>query len=83
MKKPKLVAPLREAWRWHSMRILAFIAALPVVWANLPPETKQLLSELVPAQYHAWVITVVALAGMWFRLRPQSPQPPQSPERGE
>lgn len=72
MNKPRIVANWRQAWRWHSTQALAFIAMAPVIWAELPPEAKLMLSELVPAQYHPMIITAVALVGIILRLRDQS-----------
>ena len=72
MQKPRIVKNWRDAWKWHSTQALAFIALAPMIWAELPPEAKELLTGLVPAQYHSVIITIVAVVGIVLRLRDQS-----------
>lgn len=72
MKKPRIVANWREAWRWHSTQALTFIALAPVIWPQLPPEAQAFITTLVPAEYHPAIITAVALVGIVLRLRDQS-----------
>ena len=54
----------RQAWKWFSVQALTVLALIPVVWAQLPPETH----ALVPEVARQWVITGVALAGIVGRL---------------
>lgn len=72
MKKPRIVANWREAYRWHSTQALTFIALAPVIWAELPPEAQAFITALVPAEYHPAIITIVAVVGIVLRLRDQS-----------
>lgn len=72
MKMPKLVSNWKEAWKWNSMQALTFIAALPLIWVQLPPEAHAFLSGLIPEQYHPLIITLVASVGAVLRLRDQS-----------
>lgn len=60
----KLVDDAKQAWRWFSMWALGVLAALPLVWAELPPETH----ALIPDAVRPWIITAVALAGIAGRL---------------
>lgn len=64
----RLVRNWREAWKWHSAQILALIAVLPAIWAELPLEIK----ALIPEAWLPWVLAGVALAGVIGRLRDQS-----------
>ena len=59
-----LVENARNAWRWFSMQALAFLAVVPVIWFQLPPETQQ----LIPDAAKPWIVTGVALAGMAGRM---------------
>lgn len=70
--KPKLVRNWRSAWKWHSTRILAAIAVLPIVWMELPPEVKM----LVPASWQPWIFSGIALAGIIGRIKDQGTDKP-------
>lgn len=72
MKKRRIVANAREAWKWHSVQILSFIAAAPFIWDSLPARAQNFLMELVPSASHDLVITIVAVVGIVLRLRDQS-----------
>lgn len=61
------VSNWRSAWRWFSVQVLAVLAVLPLVWAELPPDVQAWLPE-------AWrpaVLTALALAGIVARLKAQ------------
>lgn len=66
-----MVKDWKRAWRWHSTQALAFVGLAPLVWMELPPEAKEYVAGLVPADYHPLIITVVALVGIIGRLRDQ------------
>lgn len=66
-----MVKDWKRAWRWHSTQAFTFIALAPLVWMELPPEAKEYVAGLVPADYHPLIITVVALVGIIGRLRDQ------------
>jgi hypothetical protein len=59
-----LVHGWRQMWRWFSVQALAAIAALPVVWAALPPDLK----AAVPDGWLIWIAAAVALAGVVGRV---------------
>lgn len=60
----RLIPEWRKAWRMFSMQALALIAALPLVWAELPPE----ITAMVPASWRPWIMAALALGGMAGRL---------------
>lgn len=64
MKKPTPVSDWRRAWRWFSVQVLAAIAALPFVWAYIPPEVQ----AWVPEAWRPWILAAMALAGIAGRL---------------
>ncbi len=76
MKKPRLVANARRAWRWHSMQILFIIAVHEQLWAGLPLRVQEFIIARVPDTLEDWIITILAVAAMILRLRPQTEQNP-------
>lgn len=65
----QFVDDVRRAWRWFSVQAMTFLALLPIVWEQLPPETQ----DLVPPAYRPWAITIVAVAGILGRTIKQAP----------
>jgi anti-sigma-K factor RskA len=63
----KLIPEWRSAWRWYSVQALAIIAALPIVWASLPPEWQ----AEVPSEWIKVMVVVVAIAGILGRVLQQ------------
>lgn len=63
----RLVADARRAWTWFSMWALAACAALPLLWEMLPPD----VVAVIPHEWRAWMLAIIALAGMIGRLVPQ------------
>lgn len=63
----KLVDNAKQAWKWHSVQLLAVIAVLPQVWQELPEEAK----AWIPVEHRMWVVTALAVAGVVLRLRKQ------------
>lgn len=63
----KLVADWRKAWKWHSTQVLALMAAMPVVWMQLPPDVK----EMVPDAWMPYIVSVIAVGAIVGRLRDQ------------
>lgn len=59
-----LVKNWRKAWRMYSAQALAAVAALPVIWMELPPDIK----ALIPPKLTAYIIPAVAIAGLVGRL---------------
>lgn len=60
----KLIPEWRKSWRMFSMQALAFVAALPLLWYELPPEVK----AMIPDDWHPFILTGIAVAGMIGRL---------------
>lgn len=63
----KLVPDWKEAWRWHSTRAFAALAALPLVWSQLPPD----VTDMLPEAYEPAVLAVLALGGLVGRMKDQ------------
>ena len=63
----RLVDDARRAWTWFSMWALAALAALPLLWEALPPE----VVAVIPHEWRAWILAIIAVAGMIGRLVPQ------------
>ena len=55
-----LVPDWRKAWRWFSVQAFAFLAVIPVVWMNLPPDVK----AMVPDSWNQWIFLVISLAAV-------------------
>lgn len=55
----RLIPHWRAHLRSYSAMALAALAALPLIWAQVPPE----LIALIPPDWLKWIITGVALAG--------------------
>lgn len=68
MKRPRLVQNWKKAWRWHSTQALAALTLLPVLWIELPADLK---SE-IPEEWMPYVVSAVALGGLFGRLKDQS-----------
>jgi len=63
----KLVQNWRKAWKWHSTQLLAIIAALPLIWMQLPPDVK----DMVPDGWHPYIMAAIAAGAIVGRLRDQ------------
>ena len=59
-----LIEDWKSAWRWYSMRLMAAIAVLPLVWPMIPPEVQAWL----PEAYRPWVLVALAIGGIAGRL---------------
>ena len=68
----KFVSNAASAPRWLSMRILALVAALQVVWETMPPDAL----ALIPAEWRGYITLVLVLAAMFGRLVDQGTMPP-------
>lgn len=64
----KLIPEWREAWRMNSMQIYAVIAAIPLIWMELPQEVK----DIIPPTWQPYILAGIAVAGMIGRLRDQT-----------
>jgi hypothetical protein len=77
----RLVANWTQAWRWLSVQALLFLTLAPIIWAELPPEAK----DLIPEAWRPWIIAVVAVAGIIGRVKDQGSTalPPQDSQGEE
>lgn len=64
----KLIQNWREAWKMHSVQVYALLAALPLVWMEIPDEVKQ----SIPEGWRLAIISILAVAGAILRLRDQT-----------
>lgn len=60
----RMVPEWRQSWRLLSVQALALLAALPLAWAELPPDIK----DMIPAEWRPWIVSVLAVAGIAGRL---------------
>ena len=60
----KIIPDWRKAMRSYSAMALAFVAFIPVLWAELPPE----IVAMIPAEWHKWIVVTVATAGLIGRF---------------
>ncbi len=65
----KLVPDWRRVWRYYSTQALIAIAALPMIWMEIPPDIR----DLFPEAWRPWAVTAVALSGILGRLIAQRP----------
>ena len=83
----RLVADAAQWWRWHSSRVFALLAVLPVVWASSPD-----LQAMIPPKWAASIGAGISLLGLVGRVvkqgadpvTPTVPQPfdSQTPDKG-
>lgn len=64
MNRPRMVRNARSALRWFSTQAFIALAALPVVWAQLPPDVKNML----PEGWEPYLLTAIAVSGVVGRL---------------
>ena len=64
-----MVEDWKRAYRWFSVRTLAAIAVLPLVWPMIPADVQAWL----PETYRPWVLVALALGGIAGRLIDQKP----------
>lgn len=60
----RMVQDARRAWRWFSVQMLAALAAMPLIWAAIPPDVQAFL----PPEWRPWVLAAMAVAGIAGRL---------------
>lgn len=60
----KLVSDWRDVWRYYSTQVLAGLAILPVAWAELPPDVR----DLLPEEWRPWALAGLAMAGLAGRV---------------
>jgi di/tricarboxylate transporter len=65
----RLVENAAAAWRWASVQVLAVLAVLPIVWAEMPDEIRAML----PPEWHPWILSALAVGGIVGRLIKQTP----------
>jgi hypothetical protein len=60
----RLVPNASKAWRWFSIQLLTFTAALQVAWETLPPEAL----AVIPVDWRGYITLGLILAAMVGRL---------------
>jgi hypothetical protein len=63
----KLIKDASRAWRFFSVQAMAVLAALPLVWQQIPPDVQ----DMLPPDWRPWVLTAIAIGGIIGRLVPQ------------
>lgn len=63
----KLVDDWKNAWKWVSVHAFLVLAALPLVWLQLPQDVKNML----PEAWRPWVLTAIAIGGILGRIKDQ------------
>ena len=64
----KVVSDWRNVWKYYSTQALLGLAALPIVWMELPADVK----AMVPSEWHAWIVSGIAVAGAASRYLKQA-----------
>lgn len=64
----KVVSDWRNVWKYYSTQALIALAALPIVWAELPPDVK----DLIPHDWRGWIFSGIAVAGAASRYVKQA-----------
>ena len=64
----RIVSDWRNVWKYYSTQALVLIAALPIVWMEIPADVK----AMVPSEWHGWIVSGIALAGAASRLIKQA-----------
>ena len=60
----KLVENWKQCWRWFSVRALAAIVALPIVWPMLPADVR----AWMPESWEPYALMTIAAGGIIGRL---------------
>lgn len=64
----KLVSDWRNVWKYYSTQALIALAALPVIWMELPDDIK----VMIPLAWHGWIVSGIAVAGAASRVVKQA-----------
>lgn len=64
----KLIPNAGKAWRMYSVQALTALAALPLIWEQMPLEIK----ALIPADWNPYILAGIAVAGVAGRLLDQT-----------
>lgn len=64
----KLIDNASTAWKLFSVQALTVLAALPVVWSQLPPDVQAML----PEKWRLFALTAIALGGLVGRMIDQN-----------
>lgn len=68
----KLIPKWREGWRMYSVQALTALAALPLIWEQMPMDIK----AIIPAEWNPYILAAIALAGVAGRLLDQTGEKP-------
>lgn len=64
----KMIPKWRQAWRMYSVQALTALAALPLIWEQMPLEVK----AIIPADWNPYILAGIAVAGVAGRLLDQT-----------
>lgn len=59
---------IEKPWRLWSVQIFAILAAIPVVWAELPADWK----AMIPEGWNPYIVAAIAVGGIVARVIPQA-----------
>lgn len=60
----KLIDNWKEGWTWLSVHTLVILAAIPIIWGQIPEQWKAAL----PSSSLVWITAAVAVCGIVARL---------------
>lgn len=67
----KLVSDYKRVWRYYSTQALLLLAAAPLIWAEMPPDVR----DMVPEGWRPWLLAGMAASGVVGRYISQRPAP--------
>ena len=63
----KVVPDWKDFWRWYSVWLSALVAAIPVVWVQLPPDIK----AFIPAGAEPYIMGGMFVVMVLGRIKDQ------------
>ena len=62
-----LVPNWKRAWRWMSVWFITIVAAMPLVWMEMPPEVR----NQIPDAWLPFISIAIFVIGLMSRLKNQ------------